>query len=186
MANLSASNISNIFNQFKNTTLEDNTGITAPELIDIITIITNGMTCPLTVLLNVLVIIAVKRRPRLQSYPNILLACLAATDVLTGVTTQPSYVLWRTSQLLGMKNSNIIRVFHSFSFRALSLCTALHLALVTVERLIAIKYTVRYPYIITNLKLKFAVIAIWVYIFPSEILRKAITAAFLIYWHLSY
>ena len=178
MANLSASNISNIFNQFKNTTLEDNTGIAAPELIDIITIITNCITCPFTVLLNVLVIIAVKRRPRLQSYPNILLACLAATDVLTGVTTQPSYVLWRTSQLLGMKNSNVIRVFHSFSFRALSLCTALHLALVTFERLIAIKYTMRYPYIITNQNLKFAVIAIWVYIFPSEILRQAITAAF--------
>ena len=36
----------------------------------------------------------------------------------------------------------------------------------------------RYPYIITNQNLKFAVIAIWVYIFPSEILRQAITAAF--------
>ena len=77
-----------------------------------------------------------------------------------------------------MKNSNIIRVFHSFSFRALSMSMALHLALVTFERLIAIKYTMRYPYIITNLKLKFAVISIWVYIFPSEILRQAITAAF--------
>ena len=47
----------------------------------IINIIINGITCPLTVLLNVLVIMAVKRRPGLQTNTNILLACLAATDV---------------------------------------------------------------------------------------------------------
>ena len=176
MANLSASNISNIFNQFKNATLEGNTGIVPLELSDIITIIINCITCPFTVLLNVLVIIAVKRRPRLQSYTNILLACLAATDALTGVTAQPLYILWRTSQLLGITNSDIIRVFHSSSLRALSLCSALHLSLVTFERLIAIKFTMRYPYIITNKKLKVAVIAIWVYIFSCEIFRRITTA----------
>ena len=176
MANLSASNISNICNQFKNTTLEGNTGIAPLELSEKITIIINCITCPFIVLFNVLVIIAVKRRPRLQSYTNILLACLAATDALTGVTAQPSYILWKTSQLLGIKKSNIIRVFYSSSLRALSSCTALHLALVTFERLIAIKFTMRYPYIITNQKLKFAIIAIWVYIFSSEILRRVTTA----------
>ena len=74
------------------------------------------------------------------------------------------------------KNSDIIRVFHSSSLRALALCSALHLSLVTFERLIAIKYTMRYPYIITNQKLKVAVIVIWVYIFSCEILRRVTTA----------
>ena len=125
-----------------------------------------------------LVIIAVKRRPSLQSYTNILLACLAVTDALTGVTAQPSYVLWRTSQLLGIKISDLMRVFHSSSLRALSLCSALHLSLVTFERLIAIKFTMRYPYIITNQKIKVAVIGFWVYIFSCEILRRATAALF--------
>ena len=178
MANLSTSNISNIFNQFKNTTTESNTGIAPHELSDIITIIINSVACPFTVLLNVLVIIGVKRRPRLQTYTNILLACLAATDALTGITAQPLYILWRTSQLLGITNSDIIRVLHSSSLRALFSCTALHLSLVTFERLIAIKYTMRYPYIITNRKLKFAVIVIWVYIFSSEILSRVTTVIF--------
>ena len=178
MANLSASNISNIFNQLKNATPEGNTGIAPLELSDIITIIINCVACPFTVLLNVLVIIAVKRRPSLQTYTNILLACLAVTDALTGVTAQPSYVLWRTSQLLGIKNSDLMRVFHSSSLRALSLCSALHLALVTFERLIAIKFTMRYPYIITNQKIKVAVMAFWVYIFSCEILRRATAALF--------
>lgn len=44
---------------------------------DIITGIINGISFPLTVLLNVLVIMAVKKRgPRLQTNTNILLACL--------------------------------------------------------------------------------------------------------------
>jgi len=45
----------------------------------IINLIVNGITCPFTVLINVLVIMAVKRRRRLQGNSNILLACLAAT-----------------------------------------------------------------------------------------------------------
>ena len=40
--------------------------------------------CPFTVLFNLLVIYAGKKRPSLQSNTNILLACLAVTDVLTG------------------------------------------------------------------------------------------------------
>ena len=44
------------------------------------------------VLFNVMVIMAVKRRQRLQTNSNILLACLAATDALTGLITQPAFI----------------------------------------------------------------------------------------------
>jgi len=66
-----------------------------PVLVSLIsTVIINGLSCPLTVLLNVLVIMAVKSRPRLQTNTHILLAYLAATDaVLAGVLVQPSFIL---------------------------------------------------------------------------------------------
>ena len=48
----------------------------------VINLIINIIACPFTVLLNVMVIMAVKRRTRLQTNSNILLACLAATDAL--------------------------------------------------------------------------------------------------------
>ena len=86
-------------NQFTNTTNKFANGGTPNDPLQItyiITIIINIVTSPLTVLLNVLVIMAVIRRPRLQSYPNILLACLAATDVLTGLISQPSFILFGT------------------------------------------------------------------------------------------
>ena len=47
-----------------------------------VTIVINNITCPFTVLLNVLVLMAVKRKPALQSKTNILLACLARFPTL--------------------------------------------------------------------------------------------------------
>ena len=57
-------------------------------------IIINRLACPFTVLLNLLVILVViKRRPSLQSNRNILLSCLAITDLLTGLIVQPLFVI---------------------------------------------------------------------------------------------
>ena len=138
----------------------------------ITTIIINIITSPLTVLFNVLVIMAVKRRPRLQSYPNILLACLALTDALTGLIVQPSFVLFRTFQLLGINESEIILdVFHNFSLRTVSLCSLLHLMLITCDRLIAIKFTLRYPHLVTARNIKVAVITVWIVSFISGVTR---------------
>ena len=73
------------------------------------TVIINGISCPLTVLLNVLVIMAIKRRPRLQTNTNILMVCLAATDaLLTGLLVQPSFILRKTLQLLGKASQKTI------------------------------------------------------------------------------
>ena len=137
-----------------------------PVLVSLVsTVIINGIFCPLTVLLNVLVIMAVKRRPRLQTNTNILLACLAATDaVLTGLLVQPSFILWKTLQLLGRMNQETINAirFQNSSLRTAFMCSSLHLMLVTGERLIAIKFTMRYPYVVTKRNIKHVVIVFWI------------------------
>ena len=125
-------------------------------------IIINGITCPFTFVLNVLVIVAVKRRPRLQSNANIMLACLAVTDALTGLTAQPSFVLYNTCLVLGINNSVILNLHEGF-FGLLSTCSCLHLMLVVFERLVAIKFPFRYPYIVTRRKMKLAVPFCWIY-----------------------
>ena len=137
-----------------------------PVLVSLIsTVITNGISCPLIVLLNVLVIMAVKRRPRLQTNTNILLACLAATDaVLTGLLVQPSFIFWKTLQLLGntsQEKKDAIR-FHNSSIRTAFMCSSLHLMLVTGERLVAIKFTMRYPYVVTATNMKYTVMVFWI------------------------
>ena len=125
-------------------------------------IIINGITCPFTFILNVLVIAAVKRRPRLQSNANIMLACLAVTDVLTGLTAQPLYAIWMTLETLGISNCALYLVYELF-FTTLAPCSFLHLTLVVLERLVAIKFPFRYHLIVTMRNIKLAVPFCWVY-----------------------
>ena len=161
MTNLTDPNFTNISSTFTNSTAKDDTAKIKASYI--ITIIINSITCPFTVLLNVLVIMAVKRRPRLQTNANILLACLAATDALTGLATQPSFILWKTFKLIGVTNNAPVRIFNSNVMRILSLCSCLHLMLVTCERLIAIKFTMHYEHIVTGRKIMVAVILCWMF-----------------------
>ena len=79
----------------------------------IITIIIGSDTYPFTVLLNLLMIMAVK-----QDHSYILLACLVVTDTLTGLLDQSSYILWRIFQLLGLSTSETAENLH-FNFMSL-------------------------------------------------------------------
>ncbi|CAH3147245.1 unnamed protein product, partial [Pocillopora meandrina] len=128
----------------------------------IISISINSIACPFTVLLNVLVIIVVKKRPRLRTNNNIVLACLAVTDALTGLFGQPLYVLWRIFLIFGLSSSEILENVCVCVMTTLSSASYLHLMLVTFERLIAIKYAMRYSNVVTHNKLKIAVLAIWI------------------------
>jgi len=114
MANLTGSNFTNAA---KKTTQADTPN--TPVGVSFISIIINGISCPFTVLLNVLVIMAMKRRPRLQSNTNILLACLAATDALTGLTVQPSFIAWESCRLLHSPYTKEFKDFHNHSIRFL-------------------------------------------------------------------
>ena len=165
MAKVSGSNFTNV-TEMK---AQDDTSNLAQE-VSIITIIINGITCPFTVVLNVLVIMAVKRRRRLQSNTNILLACLAATDALTGLVVQPSFIVWKTFDLLnynGIEHS-MAEGFNKFFLRTLTVCSSLHLILITWERLMAVKFTMRYPCVVTKRKFKVGVIMFWSFTFLSE------------------
>ena len=164
------SNLTNTTSKFSTATMDGKIRNVQLEINLIVTIIINSITCPFTVLLNVLVIMAVKRRPRLQTKANILLACLAVTDVLTGLLVQPSFIAWKISVL---KNINIsgIKELHNVLLRGLAVCSSLHLILVTSERLLAIKFTLRYLYIANIRNMKVSVLAIWAFSFITGGLR---------------
>ena len=136
---------------FSNNTLDEPASrlSTQAQISLIINIIINIVTCPFTVLLNALVIIAVKTRPTLQSYANILLACLAATDAVSGVLAQPSFILYMMLLLFGTAADQStkleVHLSHNSALRVVLVCSSLHLILVTYERVIAIKFTMYYP-----------------------------------------
>ena len=120
-----------------------------------------------------MVISVVKRRRRLQAKSDILLDCLEATDAFTSLITRSAFILWKTFKLTGVLigNSNPPRVIHSSVIRVLSVCSCLHLMLVTGERLVAIKFTMHHPYITTRENIKAAVISYWIVCLASEVFK---------------
>ena len=144
------------------TSIDGDTVIFPPNVNYIISISINSIACPFTVLLNVLVIIVVKKRPRLRTNNNILLACLAVTDALTGLFGQPLYVLWRIFLLFGFSNSEILENVCVCVMTTLSSASYLHLMLVTFERLVAIKFTMHYSNIMTHNTIKITVSVFWI------------------------
>ena len=138
-------------------------------------LIINSIACPFTVLLNVLVIIVVRKRPSLQNNTNILLSCLAVTDLLTGLLAQPSFVIWKTFYVL--KNArditavDAVKEIHNYFLRVLNISSSLHLILLTCEGLLAIKYTNHYSYIVRKRNFKVSVLAIWSFSFMTGVFR---------------
>ena len=58
----------------------------------IVRIVVNALTCPLIILLNMLVMVAVKTKPQLRTKSNIALACLSTTDLIVGLAIQPLHI----------------------------------------------------------------------------------------------
>ncbi|XP_078354391.1 uncharacterized protein LOC144638996 [Oculina patagonica] len=111
--------------------------------------------CPLTIFLNALVMVAVKAKRRLQTHPNILLACLALTDLMVGLVVQPLHIT-KTIFLIQGKD------FYEFCDinSALTVCfviflcaTEFHLVLISGERYLAIKHTFTHANVVTKFRL---------------------------------
>ena len=136
-------------------------------------VILNMLSFPVTILMNVLVIMAVKTRRRLQSKYNILLAFLAGTDLLVGAASQPINIVGQIYVMRGISLSEYCgyhKLTHLLAFSPI-FASLLHLTLISIERFVAMRYTFRYMTIFTVLHLKIAVISSWVLAFCPAILR---------------
>ena len=137
-------------------------------------IILNILSFPVTILMNVLVIMAVKTRPTLQSKYNILLACLAGTDLLVGAASQPTFIAGQIYVIKGVSLTEYCR------YRKVTntnntipiLASLYHLTLISMERFVAMKYTLRYVTIVTGLRFKIAVVSSWVIACCPSILQN--------------
>lgn len=91
-----------------------------------------------------------------------MLASLAVTDLAVGIAAQPAFIAQEISFLTGA--SAYVRCDNSISFVAticLCLASCLHLAVISVERLVAMKYPLRYESVVTKSRLTVAVAGSW-------------------------
>ena len=120
-------------------------------------------TLPVIILMNALVIIAIKTRRRLQFVYNILLACLAGTDLTVALVSQPLFI---AQEILFLSDGKAV-FFCLFP----SIESLLILALLSMERYIAMKFSLRYASLMTTPRLTGAVLCSWIISVISVILR---------------
>ena len=112
-----------------------------------ITTALNIFTFPFTILLNSLVIVAVKTKRHLRTKSNISLACLATTDFAVGLIVQPLAITSFSLFFIGSSPQTMTSSFVWVSSAVGQTCTAaslLHLMLMSGERYLAIKHPFAY------------------------------------------
>ena len=107
----------------------------------------NIFTFPFAILLNSLVIVAVKTNRHLRTKSNISLACLATTDFAVGLIVQPLVITNFSLFFIGSSPQTMTSTFVWVSSAVGQICTAaslLHLLLMSGERYLAIKHPFAY------------------------------------------
>ena len=114
----------------------------------IIRIIVHLLICPLIILLNILVMVAVKTKRQLRTKSNTALACLATTDLVVGLLVQPLHIILSSFLLIGQGNifCNLSKVSITVTSKCL-MASFTHLILMSAERYVA----VRHPFVYENL-----------------------------------
>ena len=125
--------------------------------------------CPFTILLNLLVIIAVKTRRELKKNSNILLSSLAVADLLVGAVSMPLSITLDALVLQGVLFEDVICTIDTIIFALYTVYSVsfLHLVLIAWERHAATVEWMDYKVNVTKGRLtKYATIA-WFSALPT-------------------
>ena len=122
-----------------------------------------SIAAPAAVILNILVIAAVRSRKELQKNPNILLSSMAVADVLVGAINMPlsATVDFVISRQVFNDHICLVDLINVYLMYALAACTLYHLILIAWERYQAIRNCYDYKAKMTRRHLKQLAITTW-------------------------
>ena len=108
--------------------------------------------------------IAVKTKRRLQTHPNILLACLALTDLMVGLVLQPLRITKTIFLLQGKDAYEFCDTESAYTvfFVVFTLTRTCHLLLISGERYLAIKHTFTHASVVTKARLIISSAVAWI------------------------
>ena len=135
------------------------TSDTYKHLVAIISIISIA-TLP-TIVLNAVIIFAVAAKRQLRSNSNVLLACLASTDLITGLVVQPLFIAVDIKRIHGEGPLCTLEKVSTIPFCGVCHASLFHLVLVCVDRYIATKHALRYQDIVTTQRITVCVVLAW-------------------------
>ena len=131
---------------------EDNS---TPETHIIVICVLNAPLMLISVLSNALVVAAIIRTPSIRSTHMIMLCSLAVSDLLVGLIAQPIYI---AEQLTNDRFVPYVLVLTGPSLCGVSLMT---ITAITVDRFLALHYHMRYATLVTDSRVKYTLIIIW-------------------------
>ena len=143
------------------------------------TITTKSIAVPITIVLNILVIVAVNKRRELQKNSNILLASMAVADLVVGAVSMPLTIT--TDVLLVRKDLSLTICKLAFAnqivlYAAVS-SSFYHLTVIAFERYVAIKRWKSYKAIVTKARVKMSAVMAWLLAVVSTAPVRIMTAA---------
>ena len=126
--------------------------VTAAYAVHVLITVLSSIACPLTTVLNLLVIISIKRKPQLKTISNTVLGCLAVTDALMGMIGLPLFVSTRILNYQAETSSGFCAVKNLSRnwLRILGGSTMFHTMVMDVERYIAIRHPFQHITIVTK------------------------------------
>ncbi|XP_068675677.1 adenosine receptor A3-like, partial [Montipora foliosa] len=116
---------------------------------------------PFAVMANLLIVLIILTRKSLQSPCNILLACLAISDLQVGILVQPSYVAYRLLENAHGFVPCSVRMLYWSGFYVYYGVSFTTLSAVSCETLIALKYHLRYSAIVRPRRVLKTALFIW-------------------------
>ena len=123
----------------------------------------SAVSCPFVILLNILVMVAVKTNRRLRTKSNVSLACLATTDLVVGLVVQPLQIIHFSFMLKGETGlfcGRVHKITGAITLRCV-IASLNHFVLLSTERYIAIKHSFAYENLVTEVRVIEASGLVW-------------------------
>ena len=142
---------------------EDNS---TPETIIIINCVLNAPLMLISILGNALVLAAIIRTPSIRSTPNMIMLCsLAVSDFLVCLVAQPIFIAEQLTKNRYLRHASAVMGY--------SLCgvSFLTITAITVDRFLALHYHMRYTTLVTEFRVKYTSINIWLVSFIMSCFR---------------
>ena len=129
---------------------------------NLITAIINIATAPIAVIINALVVTAILSTSRLRTPSNLLIACLALSDVFVGLTAQPGYITYRLMENQRRSVPCFVRIIYCAAFYVCFGVSFITLTAVSYERFVAVRLRVRYNTLFSHSRVLRHMLGIWV------------------------
>lgn len=124
--------------------------------------IVGAISCPGTILLNILVIVTVLKTRELRTNSNILLTSLAATDLLVGLVPAPLAIVTDALHHRRTVSFQAMRKIYLFAMLVTFIASYNHLILMAWERYVAVVRCLEHKFIVTKGRIKRDVVIAWI------------------------